>query len=104
VPLSERALLRRGGGCDFRQRLGGGRPFRRSWRRGRDFRLVSEAVHDIPGGKVPGSVVPYTKFFATLNSAVFSDGLSVHSKGVRCPMELSSYSGSINDSGQFEGR
>src|SRR5882757_6188333 len=52
-----------------------------------------------------GSVVPYTdNFFATLNSAVFSDGSFVYvPKGVRCPMELSTYF-RINaaKTGQFE--
>jgi Fe-S cluster assembly protein SufB len=52
-----------------------------------------------------GSVVPYTdNFFATLNSAVFSDGSFVYvPKGVRCPMELSTYF-RINaaNTGQFE--
>jgi len=52
-----------------------------------------------------GSVVPYTdNFFATLNSAVFSDGSFVYvPKGVRCPMELSTYF-RINaaETGQFE--
>ncbi len=52
-----------------------------------------------------GSVVPYTdNFFATLNSAVFTDGSFVYvPKGVRCPMELSTYF-RINaaNTGQFE--
>ena len=52
-----------------------------------------------------GTVVPYTdNFFATLNSAVFSDGSFVYiPKGVRCPMELSTYF-RINErnTGQFE--
>jgi Fe-S cluster assembly protein SufB len=55
--------------------------------------------------KYLGSVVPYTdNFFATLNSAVFSDGsFCFVPKGVRCPMELSTYF-RINqpDTGQFE--
>ncbi len=55
--------------------------------------------------KYLGSVVPYTdNFFATLNSAVFSDGSFVYiPKGVRCPMELSTYF-RINaaKTGQFE--
>src|SRR5262247_1511479 len=52
-----------------------------------------------------GSVVPYTdNFFATLNSAVFSDGSFCYiPKGVRCPMELSTYFRINNsESGQFE--
>jgi Fe-S cluster assembly protein SufB len=52
-----------------------------------------------------GSVVPYSdNFYATLNSAVFTDGSCVYvPKGVRCPMELSTYF-RINASttGQFE--
>jgi Fe-S cluster assembly protein SufB len=52
-----------------------------------------------------GSVVPYTdNYFATLNSAVFSDGSFVFiPKGVKCPMELSTYFRiNTQDSGQFE--
>jgi Fe-S cluster assembly protein SufB len=52
-----------------------------------------------------GSVVPYTdNFFATLNSAVFSDGSFAYiPKGVRCPMELSTYFRiNAQDTGQFE--
>src|SRR6266853_1391973 len=52
-----------------------------------------------------GSVVPYTdNFFATLNSAVFSDGSFVYvPKGVRCPMELSTYFRiNASSTGQFE--
>ena len=55
--------------------------------------------------KYLGSVVPYTdNFFATLNSAVFSDGSFVYiPKGVRCPMELSTYFRiNAKDTGQFE--
>jgi Fe-S cluster assembly protein SufB len=64
-------------------------------------------VHEHPElvKKYLGSVVPYTdNFFATLNSAVFSDGsFCFVPKGVRCPMELSTYF-RINqpDTGQFE--
>ncbi|MCC7008047.1 MAG: Fe-S cluster assembly protein SufB [Acidobacteria bacterium] len=52
-----------------------------------------------------GSVVPYTdNFYATLNSAVFSDGSFVYiPKGVRCPMELSTYFRiNARNTGQFE--
>jgi Fe-S cluster assembly protein SufB len=52
-----------------------------------------------------GTVVPYTdNFFATLNSAVFSDGSFVYiPKGVRCPMELSTYFRiNAQNTGQFE--
>ena len=59
------------------------------------FCSFSEAVKNHPDlvKKYLGSVVPYTdNFFATLNSAVFSDGSFVYvPKGVRCPMELSTY-------------
>lgn len=71
------------------------------------FCSFSEAVRDHPDliKKYLGSVVPYTdNFFATLNSAVFSDGSFVYiPKGVRCPLELSTYF-RINaaETGQFE--
>ena len=71
------------------------------------FCSFSEAVHEHPElvRKYLGSVVPYSdNFFATLNSAVFSDGSFVYvPKGVRCPMELSTYF-RINArmTGQFE--
>jgi len=71
------------------------------------FCSFSEAVQNHPElvQKYLGSVVPYTdNFFATLNSAVFSDGSFCYiPKGVRCPMELSTYF-RINaaDTGQFE--
>jgi Fe-S cluster assembly protein SufB len=71
------------------------------------FCSFSEAVKNHPDlvKKYLGSVVPYTdNFFATLNSAVFSDGSFAYiPKGVRCPMELSTYF-RINaaNTGQFE--
>jgi len=71
------------------------------------FGSISEAVKNHPAlvRKYLGSVVPVTdNFFATLNSAVFSDGSFVYiPKGVRCPMELSTYF-RINErnTGQFE--
>src|SRR5229473_4624063 len=71
------------------------------------FCSFSEAVQKHPElvQKYLGSVVPYTdNFFAALNAAVFTDGSFVYvPKGVRCPMELSTYF-RINaaDSGQFE--
>jgi len=71
------------------------------------FCSFSEAVKTHPElvRKYLGSVVPYTdNFFATLNSAVFSDGSFCYiPKGVRCPMELSTYF-RINSAGtgQFE--
>jgi len=71
------------------------------------FCSFSEAVHEHPElvRKYLGSVVPYTdNFFATLNSAVFSDGSFAYvPKGVRCPMELSTYFRiNAKDTGQFE--
>ncbi len=71
------------------------------------FCSFSEAVREHPElvKKYLGSVVPYTdNFFATLNSAVFSDGSFVYiPKGVRCPMELSTYFRiNAKDTGQFE--
>ncbi|MGE0236098.1 Fe-S cluster assembly protein SufB [Methylocystis sp.] len=71
------------------------------------FCPISEAVQTHPElvQKYLGSVVPVTdNFYATLNSAVFSDGSFVYiPKGVRCPMELSTYF-RINEqkTGQFE--
>ncbi len=71
------------------------------------FCSISEAVKDYPDlvRKYLGSVVSYRdNFFAALNSAVFSDGSFVYiPKGVRCPMELSTYF-RINaaGTGQFE--
>ncbi len=71
------------------------------------FCPISEAVHEYPElvKKYLGSVVPQKdNFYAALNSAVFSDGSFVYiPKGVRCPMELSTYF-RINEqnTGQFE--
>ncbi|GAB4392301.1 MAG: Fe-S cluster assembly protein SufB [Gammaproteobacteria bacterium] len=71
------------------------------------FCSFSEAVQEYPElvKKYLGTVVPYRdNFFATLNSAVFSDGSFIYiPKGVRCPMELSTYF-RINaiSTGQFE--
>ena len=71
------------------------------------FMPISEAMREHPDlvKKYLGTVVPVTdNFFATLNSAVFSDGSFVYvPPGVRCPMELSTYF-RINekDTGQFE--
>jgi Fe-S cluster assembly protein SufB len=71
------------------------------------FCSFSEAVENHPDlvRKYLGSVVPYTdNFFASLNSAVFSDGSFCYvPKGVRCPMELSTYFRiNARDTGQFE--
>ena len=71
------------------------------------FCSMSEAIQNHPAlvQKYLGSVVPYSdNFFATLNSAVFTDGSFVYvPPGVRCPMELSTYF-RINaaNTGQFE--
>jgi Fe-S cluster assembly protein SufB len=71
------------------------------------FCPISEAIRDHPDlvRKYLGTVVPVTdNFFATLNSAVFSDGTFVYvPKGVRCPMELSTYFRiNASETGQFE--
>ncbi|HYU78561.1 MAG TPA: Fe-S cluster assembly protein SufB [Vicinamibacterales bacterium] len=71
------------------------------------FCSFSEAVREHPDlvKQYLGSVVPHTdNFFAALNSAVFSDGSFVYvPKGVRCPMELSTYFRiNAKDTGQFE--
>src|SRR5215472_16089215 len=71
------------------------------------FMSFSEAVQHHPDlvKKYLGSVVPHTdNFFAALNSAVFSDGSFVYvPKGVRCPMELSTYFRiNAKETGQFE--
>jgi Fe-S cluster assembly protein SufB len=71
------------------------------------FMPISEAIREYPDlvRQYLGSVVPVTdNFFATLNSAVFTDGSFVYiPPGVRCPMELSTYF-RINEknTGQFE--
>lgn len=71
------------------------------------FCSISEAVQNHPDlvQKYLGSVVPYTdNFFACLNSAVFTDGSFVYiPKGVKCPMELSTYFRiNARNTGQFE--
>ncbi|MQF48369.1 Fe-S cluster assembly protein SufB [SAR202 cluster bacterium AC-647-N09_OGT_505m] len=71
------------------------------------FCPMSEAVHDHPDlvREYMGSVVPYTdNFYAALNAAVFSDGSFCYiPKGVRCPMELTTYFRiNAESSGQFE--
>jgi Fe-S cluster assembly protein SufB len=108
IPLHERAKLA-GVAVDavfdsvsvattFKERLG---------KAGVIFCSFSEAVQKHPAlvEKYLGTVVPYTdNYFATLNSAVFTDGSFVFvPKGVRCPMELSTYF-RINaaKTGQFE--
>ncbi|WEF25413.1 Fe-S cluster assembly protein SufB [Paracoccus sp. S3-43] len=71
------------------------------------FCSISEAIREHPDlvKKYLGSVVPQSdNYFATLNSAVFSDGSFVYvPKGVRCPMELSTYFRiNAENTGQFE--
>jgi len=71
------------------------------------FCAISEAIHEHPElvKKYLGAVVPYTdNYFAALNAAVFSDGSFVYiPKGVRCPMELSTYFRiNAENTGQFE--
>ncbi|BAV65014.1 Fe-S cluster assembly protein SufB [Sphingobium cloacae] len=71
------------------------------------FRSISEAVREYPDlvKKWMGKVVPmHDNYFATLNCAVFSDGTFVYiPKGVRCPMELSTYFRiNAENTGQFE--
>jgi len=71
------------------------------------FGPFSEAVHRYPElvKKYLGSVIPYSdNFFAALNSAVFSDGSFCYiPKGVRCPLELSTYFRiNAQNTGQFE--
>ncbi len=71
------------------------------------FCSISEAVREYPDlvRRYLGSVVPYRdNFYAALNSAVFSDGSFVYiPKGVRCPMELSTYFRiNARQTGQFE--
>lgn len=71
------------------------------------FCSISDAIREHPDlvEKYIGSVVPYTdNYFAALNSAVFSDGTFCYiPKGVRCPMELSTYFRiNAQSTGQFE--
>ncbi|MBB6253985.1 Fe-S cluster assembly protein SufB [Nitrospirillum iridis] len=71
------------------------------------FCSISEAVREHPElvRKYMGSVVPYSdNYYATLNCAVFTDGSFVYiPKGVRCPMELSTYFRiNASNTGQFE--
>ncbi len=71
------------------------------------FCSMTEAIREHPEliKKYLGSVVPYTdNYFATLNSAVFTDGSFVYiPKGVRCPLELSTYFRiNAENTGQFE--
>ncbi len=108
VPLEERAILAGVAVDAVFDSVSVATTFRESLAKvGVIFCSFSEAVHEHPElvKKYLGSVVPYTdNFFATLNSAVFSDGsFCFVPKGVRCPMELSTYF-RINaaNTGQFE--
>src|SRR5687767_8831819 len=108
IPLQERAILA-GVAVDavfdsvsvattFKEKLGA---------MGIIFCSFGEAVREHPElvKKYMGSVVPYSdNFYATLNSAVFTDGSFVYiPKGVRCPMELSTYFRiNAENTGQFE--
>src|SRR5687767_10887937 len=108
IPLQERAILA-GVAVDavfdsvsvattFKEKLGA---------MGIIFCSFGEAVREHPElvKKYMGSVVPYSdNFYATLNSAVFTDGSFVYiPKGVRCPMELSTYFRiNAKNTGQFE--
>ena len=109
IPLEERAALAGNMAVDavmdsvsvkttFRQTLA---------EKGIIFCSISEAVREYPElvQKYLGSVVPPSdNFYAALNSAVFSDGSFVYvPKGVRCPMELSTYFRiNAGNTGQFE--
>jgi len=112
IPLKERAILqvsriehrrRRG----FRQRVRRD-DFRATLSKaGRDFLPISDAIreHSDLVRQYIGSVVPVgDNYFAALNSAVFTDGSFVFiPKGVRCPMELSTYFRiNARNTGQFE--
>ena len=94
--------------CRLRQRLGGDDVQGQAGRAGHHLLLVLRGgAASIPSwcSKYLGSVVPYNdNFFAALNSAVFSDGSFCYiPKGVRCPMELSTYFRiNATDTGQFE--
>ena len=102
----ESALARRGR-CRVRLGVGGHHLQGRAGQGRRDLLrdLGGRADHPELVRKYLGSVVPITdNFFATLNSAVFSDGSFVYvPPGVRCPMELSTYFRSMrSNTGQFE--
>jgi len=108
VPLSERAALAGVAVDAVFDSVSVGTTFQKKLASlGIIFCSFSEAVQEHPRlvQKWLGSVVPYTdNFFATLNSAVFTDGSFCYvPKGVRCPMELSTYF-RINamNTGQFE--
>src|SRR3984957_20326055 len=108
IPLRERARLAGGAVGAVFDSVSVGTTYREDLaKKGIIFCSFSEAVQEHPDlvKKYLGSVVPYTdNYYATLNSAVFTDGSFCYiPKGVRCPMELSTYF-RINaaKSGQFE--
>jgi Fe-S cluster assembly protein SufB len=108
VPLHERARLAGVAVDAVFDSVSVGTTFQKELREaGVIFCSFSEAAREHPElvRKYLGSVVPHTdNFFAALNSAVFSDGSFVFvPKGVRCPMELSTYFRiNARDTGQFE--
>ena len=108
VPLHERARLAGVAGDAVFDSVSVGTTFRKELAEvGVIFCSFSEAVREHPElvRKYLGTVVPHTdNFFAALNSAVFSDGSFVFiPRGVRCPMELSTYFRiNARDTGQFE--
>ena len=112
---SETAAEARGGATSSKVAVGAGfdsvsvaTTFRKELEKaGVIFMSISEAIREHPElvKKYLGSVVPQSdNFFATLNSAVFSDGTFVYvPEGVRCPMELSTYFRmNAENTGQFE--
>ena len=124
IPLKERAVLAGVEGAGMEGVIGSGNPniaidavfdsvsvattFRETLAKsGVIFCPISEAVREHPDlvRKYLGTVVPVSdNYFAALNSAVFTDGSFVYiPKGVRCPMELSTYFRiNAKNSGQFE--
>ncbi|HEY4560354.1 MAG TPA: Fe-S cluster assembly protein SufB, partial [Lysobacter sp.] len=108
VPLHERAKLAGVAVDAVFDSVSVGTTFRKELaEKGVIFMSISEAVHEYPElvRQYLGSVVPVgDNFFAALNSAVFSDGSFVFiPKGVRCPMELSTYFRiNASETGQFE--
>ena len=106
-PAGTRGAGRRGGGRGVRFGFGRHHLQGQAGKLGIIFCSFSEAVHKHPElvQQYLGSVVPTTdNYFATLNSAVFTDGSFVYvPKGVRCPMELSTYFRiNAKNTGQFE--
>lgn len=108
IPLEERAALSGMAVDAVMDSVSVKTTFRETLReKGIIFCSISEAVREYPDlvQKYLGSVVPVAdNFYAALNSAVFSDGSFVYvPKGVRCPMELSTYFRiNASNTGQFE--